>query len=429
MKVISEIYVPKETIGDESALVLTLYVKSGDFVEKDDFLVDLESSKAVTTIEAEYDGYVDVYCKEGEEVKINSLLMNIVDKYEKSYIETNILEENIYKYANNTLFSNKALELVKEHNIHKSKFKDHDFVNESDVLSLLTMKKIMTKHTEEIPKVNKSLDLSFDKSLVNMEMVSKSKKLEIKYLSDVQSGVMNSVLNVAVNINNIEATLIKYMKIFKDSYLPLIVYESSRLLKKYKVFNAYFIDDTIAYYKNINIGIATDIDDGLKVLSLPNSDKLAMYEIEDKLYQLFEKYLDKKLDIKDVSGSTFTITDLSPSGIDFFTPLINTKQSAILGISQVDKKLNRLYLTLVFDHRVTEGKIASEFLVGLKKRVESYGLNSKMEEDENTNSDIKCSSCLKTLKEDKEMKGLGMIKIVNHQGKEEYLCHICLAGY
>lgn len=436
MAVLLEIYVPKETVSDEFATVAKLYFKNGEAIKKGDVLVDLETSKTIISIEAEFDGFIDIFCTEGEDVKISSLLMNIVDGIDteeqvntalKDFVE---IEEEI---DTDTIFSKKALELIKINNISKSKFTNKDFVNEEDVLNALNPKKENKKSEEaNLLKVQQPVDYSYDETLVEVKPLSKLKKTEIKYLSDVQSGVMNSILNVSVDIKNIDESISQSLQIFKSSYLPLIVYEVSRLLSKYKVFNAYFMGNQIGYYKNINIGMATDIDDGLKVLTLQNTDKLNMNIIESKLYGLVEKYLDKKLDVTDVTGSTFTITDLSSSGIDFFTPLINTKQSAILGVSKVDTKLNRFYLTLVFDHRVTEGKIASEFLVELKNRIESYSLTEDIEDDtpiENTFLDVKCGACFKTLKEDKEMQGMGMIKRVNHQGKEDYICHVCLAGF
>jgi len=426
MALLQQINVPQETVSDEFVTIAKLYVKNGDKVSSGDALVDLETSKTIITIEAEVDGFVKVYCNEGEDVKIGTLLLEIVD-------DVKINEEDVVTAAgnletkSNTMFSKEALSLIQKHNLSQEDFKEFDFVNKDDVLQII---KPASKTSIQELEV-KQKEYYYDEKEVDIKPISNAKKAEIKYLSDVQSGVMNSVLNVAVDIKNIDKTLQSSFKIFKDSYLPLIVYETSRLLKKYKVFNAYFMGDKIGFYKNINIGIAIDIDDGLKVLTLKNTDKLDMSKIETRLYTLIEKYLDKKLEVSDITGSTFTITDLSSSGVNFFTPLINTKQSAILGVSSVDEKLSRFYLTLVFDHRVTEGKIASEFLVELKNRIESYSLLENKEENKNENieTDIKCGYCFKTLKEDEEMQGVGMIKIINHKGKEDYICHVCLAGF
>lgn len=79
MAVLSEIYVPKEIVNDKFVKIAKLYVKSGDAIKKDDVLVDLETSKTIVSIPAETDGFIDLFCKEGENLEIDSLLMNIVD--------------------------------------------------------------------------------------------------------------------------------------------------------------------------------------------------------------------------------------------------------------------------------------------------------------------------------------------------------------
>ena len=113
-----------------------------------------------------------------------------------------------------------------------------------------------------------------------------------------------------------------------------------------------------------------DIDDGLKVFVLPNTNTLSVDEIEGYVNEGIYKYLRKSLTPEDLSGSTFTISDLSQYGVERFIPLVNNNQAAILGVSSVDLKLNRFNMSLAFDHRVTEGKIASEFLSTLKGEIE-----------------------------------------------------------
>ena len=111
------------------------------------------------------------------------------------------------------------------------------------------------------------------------------------------------------------------------------------------------------------------MDDGLKVYTLKNTDKLSLEDIELEISQGIYDYFRKALTLNQIKGSTFTITDLSSLGVDHFVPLINYKQSAILGVSGVDKKLKRFTLSLSFDHRVTEGKVASKFLSELSSKL------------------------------------------------------------
>jgi pyruvate dehydrogenase E2 component (dihydrolipoamide acetyltransferase) len=212
-----------------------------------------------------------------------------------------------------------------------------------------------------------------------------------------------------------------------DSLLPIIVFETAKLLKKYPNLNAYFDNNTIRAYDDVNIGVAFDIDDGLKVYTIQDSDSLSLSEIELNICNGIDAYLDKKLTPEQLTGSTFTITDLSSFGVERLTPLVNYNQSSILGISSIDQKLHRVNLSLSFDHRVTEGKTVSQFLLDLKSRVESHtNIYSA-----NTGSDIrfKCSYCLKDLSEDKGLQGIGLIKIIKHDGSDGIVCRTCLEGW
>ena len=152
-----------------------------------------------------------------------------------------------------------------------------------------------------------------------------------------------------------------------------------------------------------------------------------MTNIESSISNAIDHYLNKSFTPEQLTGSTFTITDLSSFGASAVVPLVNSNQSAILGISSIDKKLNRVNLSLSFDHRVTEGKVASQFLLELKERIEGYlKIYSKASVDKNK---AKCSLCLKTLSEDKQMDGVGLINIMNHDGDNILVCNICLESW
>lgn len=209
---------------------------------------------------------------------------------------------------------------------------------------------------------------------------------------------------------------------FKDSILPVVVLESSRLLLKYPLLNAFFDNNQIAKFTAVNVGIAFDIDDGLKVVCLPETEKLGIFQIEDLIFELSNKYLDKKLSVRDLSDVTFTITDVSGTGVSFFAPLINKNNAAILGIAKMDQPSGNYILSLSFDHRVTEGKYAGNFLAELKSRVESFWFGG-----EDTGPLEFCYKCRKELTEDLNEKGF--IKVQTKGGEEKLICDTCLFNY
>jgi pyruvate dehydrogenase E2 component (dihydrolipoamide acetyltransferase) len=252
--------------------------------------------------------------------------------------------------------------------------------------------------------------------------VSAGKRREIEYLSSVARNGLVSTLYITINVKKVIKVLNQKLSFLRDSILPVILLESSRLLVKYPLLNAFFDNDQIGNIPSVNIGIAMDIDDGLKVVKFPDTDKMGIFEIEEMILELSNRYLDKKLSVKELTEITFTVTDISNTGISFFAPLINKNNSAILGIAKADNSGNCL-MSLSFDHRVTEGKYAGNFLADLKVRIESFSFES---EDDTVSTEV-CYKCFKELSEDLNEKGF--IKVQTSKGEEKLICDTCLFNY
>ena len=435
MKIVQEITVPQESVNDKSLNVVGINFANGDFVKKGETIIELETSKTILTLEAEYDGYIKYFCKIGDEVEINQKIIILTESklieeisLDHSHKEVSKSENKIKKDISfSSVFSKKALELIEKNNLKKSDFDHLDFITENDIQFKISPQDFAQNQSNPI-KSKKNIPSQELNSFqdITIAKLSTSKKREIEYLSAVQGDHLNCTLQIHLELNHFFAFVNPYLNILKDSLLPVITYEISRLLLQYKLLNSFFINNSIAFYDQVNIGIAIDIDDGLKVVKIPSTDKKSILEIEEKILDLSNKYLDKKLQTSDLTDITFTITDLSAFGISSFTPLINKDNAAILGISAIDSKLNRVTLSLTFDHRVTEGKLASQFLNELKGRIESYSVNTK---NDITVLDefYKCSKCNKKLSED--LNKTGFIKIINSSGEEKLICDSCFSNW
>jgi pyruvate/2-oxoglutarate dehydrogenase complex dihydrolipoamide acyltransferase (E2) component len=440
MKILQEIKAPQESVNDNFLNVVAIHYKNNDKVKKNDILIELETSKAVLTIEADFDGYIEYCCILDEEVKVNNTIIKIWDEPIKQLVDSNLndIKANPQKIQtpvtiNNTensnakiitKFSKKALEFIIQNKIDTTIFKDYDFVS-YEIAICYGNSPILKKEQNRVEnKPTKNDLIELDKTKILINKISHAKKREIEYLSAVQNAGLVSVINIDLNIEHLFQSVNQELKYFKNSVLPLIIYEGARLLVKFPMFNSFYNDNGIAEYLEVNIGIAMDIDDGLKVVKIPNTNKLHLLETEEALFQLANKYIDKKLSTSDLTDITFTITDLSSFGAISFTPLINKNNSAILGVSKIDEKLNRINLSLAFDHRVTEGKIAAIFLSNLKERVESY---KKSNIDIDLTNNISCFKCLKKLNED--MSEIGFINIITTKGEQKYICDTCFMKY
>ncbi|MFQ5686621.1 MAG: dihydrolipoamide acetyltransferase family protein, partial [Candidatus Scalindua sp.] len=157
---------------------------------------------------------------------------------------------------------------------------------------------------------------------------------------------------------------------FKDekvklTYLPFVMLNTAHALRQHPVFNSSWSDEGIIVKKDINIGIAVSLEDGLIVPVINNADKKHLAELARATRDLAERARNKRLKPDEVLGGTFTITNYGSNGSLFGTPIILLPQIAILGIGTITKRpvvtndaiaiRPMMYLSLSFDHRVVDG--------------------------------------------------------------------------
>lgn len=364
MTILYEIQVPKDNM-DEEIVVINLHFNSEDSIKKDIAIIDIETSKTVLELSSPVNGYIEYLVRTDEVVQIGQNIARIHDSISsiqessslqlESEKETSSSKVNVEK--TNKSITKDAQLLISKYNIDISLI-ESSFIKKKDVEKYLLEQSITTNSN-----INKNPNII-------SKPISNSKKIEIENLSNINNtGLVSTVF---MNIEAVDLHDSGENSKTSSSYLPLILLETSKLLRKYPVFNSFFSNEEIHEYLDINIGLAIDIDDGLKVFTLFAIDKKSLIQIKDSIFQGSYRYLRKSLTPKDLTGSTFTVTDLSLYGVDRFIPLVNKNQSSILGISSVDETLKRFNLSLSFDHRVTEGKRASEFLFELKEGIENY---------------------------------------------------------
>lgn len=170
----------------------------------------------------------------------------------------------------------------------------------------------------------------------------------------------------------------------KISVTALIVKAVAWALKQNPIVNSQYTDEKIIEYADINIGIATALDNGLIVPVIHNADRKDLLEISRELGDLAQRARSNKLQPDDLSGGTFTISNLGMFGIDRFTAIINPPQSAILAVGKMNKVFvpdendqpllqRQVAFTLSADHRVMDGSQAAKFLTDLKDSLLNLG--------------------------------------------------------
>lgn len=166
----------------------------------------------------------------------------------------------------------------------------------------------------------------------------------------------------------------------KVSYNALLMAIAAKALCDFPQMNTCLLNDEICQYADINVGLAVDTERGLLVPVVRAANQLNVLEIQQVGDALIQRAIDGKSQPDDLTGGTFTITNLGMFGIDAFTPIINQPQAAILGVGRIVNKpigLNgelvlqdRLTLSLSFDHRIVDGALAARFLQRIGQLVE-----------------------------------------------------------
>lgn len=170
----------------------------------------------------------------------------------------------------------------------------------------------------------------------------------------------------------------------KVSYNDIVVLAAAQALRNFPLVNASLVGEEIVYHNYIHIGIAVALDNGLIVPVVKNADEKNLYALGQEVRDLARRARENKLTPDEISGGTFTVTNLGMYGIDSFTPVINQPESAILGVCRiVDKPIAEndtvvikpmMNLSLSADHRLIDGALASQFLSQIKAFLEEPGL-------------------------------------------------------
>ena len=167
----------------------------------------------------------------------------------------------------------------------------------------------------------------------------------------------------------------------EPSINDIVLKAVAEALKAHMRLNAAYADGAVEQFQEINLGVAVDSEQGLIVPVLHGADRLSIGEIARATRDLGAKAQEGKLALTDLEGGTFTVTNLGGLGVDWFTPVLNPPQCAILGVGRVrrvpavvdDDIMVRDVATLVlsFDHRVVDGAPCARFLAHLKALIET----------------------------------------------------------
>lgn len=394
MSNIEEIVVPDlpESVAD--ATVATWHKKAGEFVKRDEVLVEIETDKVVLEVPAPIDGVLDAIVEEeGATVVSKQLLgkLRAVKEGEETNASVNKTEPTpsdrqqaaIEPESTNDALSPAVRRLLAENDLDPSKIKGSGVggrLTREDVEAYLaSASKVPAAAAAEPAPVLAA------RSEKRVPMTRLRKRIAERLLEAKNSTAMLTTFN-ELDMTPIKKLRKQYGEQFEKKhgvrlgFMSFYVKAVVEALKRYPEINASLDGDDIVYHNYFDISIAVSTPRGLVTPVLRDCDQLSMAEIEKQIKSLAEKGRDGKLTVEDLTGGNFTITNGGVFGSLMSTPIINPPQSAILGMHAIKDRpvaVNgqveirpMMYLALSYDHRLVDGRESVGFLVTIKELLE-----------------------------------------------------------
>lgn len=375
-----EVKVPMlpESIAD--ATVSTWHKKAGDAVSRDENIVDLETDKVMLEVPSPVNGVIKEIKKiTGDVVHANEVLVTIEEgagavsapKQETPKPQPAKKEAASVKepQAANVL-SPSARRAVAEHEVNLSD------VQGTGKGGRITRENVLTaaQTGEGGGRPEKRVPMTRIRTRIAERLLEVS-----------QTTAMLTTFN-EVNLQHVIELRNKYKEKFEKvhhtrlGFMSFFVKAAVEALKRFPLVNASIDGNDIVYHGYFDIGVAVSTDRGLVVPVLRDADKLSMAEIESKIADYANKARAGKLTLEEMQGGTFTITNGGVFGSLLSTPILNSPQSAILGMHKIEERpivengqiviRPMMYLAMSYDHRIIDGKDSVTFLVAIKEMLE-----------------------------------------------------------
>ncbi|ANZ22516.1 dihydrolipoamide succinyltransferase [Buchnera aphidicola (Diuraphis noxia)] len=393
-----------ESIND--ATIAKWHKKIGDVVNFDDNIVDIETDKVMIEISSPCNGILEKILEiEGKIVKPTQVIgkiqeSNFIQTENSKHFEINkkndFLEnkehlisktaqiKNSFETTNKNLTpSMRRLTRIQSNNniLNKSMYQNKEISNLNDV------KNTANKLTTNILNENHFYIQKNNEFKNRVKMSRLRQKIAERLLYSKNNTAMLTTFN-EVNMQSVILLRKKYQEIFEKThgvrigFMSFFVKAVVHALKKFPEINASIDETDIIYYKNFDISIAVSTPKGLITPVLKNANLMSISEIEKKIKEFAIKGSQNKININELTGGNFTITNGGVFGSLMSTPIINPPQSAILGMHAIQdraivvngaiKILPMMYLALSYDHRLIDGKESVSFLVTIKNILEDF---------------------------------------------------------
>lgn len=422
---VSVVTMPRLSDTMTEGTVASWLKKVGDDVKEGDILAEIETDKATMEFESFYAGtLLHIGIQEGESAPVDSVLAivgpagtdvsGILSGGSKPKAKTESKKEEVSEDKNesnaaetkeasaktetssgtndsNRVFASPlAKKIALDKGINLSDVKgsgENGRIVKNDVENFTPSAKAVATETKTEEKVSAST--SAPKAVPTGEVFaeevknSQMRKTIARRLAESKFTAPHYYLTIEVNMDNAMESrkLINSLPDTKVSFNDMVVKACAMALKKHPQVNSSWTEAATIINHHVNVGVAVAVEDGLVVPVVNHTDLLSLTQIGSSIKDLAGKARSKKLQPKEMEGSTFTVSNLGMFGIEEFTSIINQPNSAILSVGAIIEKPvvkngqivvgNTMKVTLACDHRTVDGATGAEFLQTLKHFIEN----------------------------------------------------------
>lgn len=402
-----DVKVPGVGESVQEGMIETWHKKTGDYVELDEVLLELETDKATVEIVAESSGVIEVLKDEGEVVKVGDILARIDDTAQASSggaqpAQTQQqdaptpqapLVQAQQQNAQHLDPGPAVRHMAAEQNIDVSSIPGTGRggrVTKGDVIASQNAAPASQQAPKKADAPSKSAEpspsLSGERETTVKPMSMIRRRIAERLISAQQTAAILTTFN-EVDMTAVMATRKKYKDKFQEKhgiklgFMGFFLKAAVAALEEFPLVNAYIEGTDIHYHNYCDIGVAVSTAKGLMVPIIRDVDQMSLAQVEGAIAGYAAKARDNKISLSDLEGGTFTVSNGGVFGSLLSTPILNPPQSAILGMHKTQqrpmvmdngeiKARPMMYLALSYDHRIIDGKEAVGFLVKIKEAIE-----------------------------------------------------------
>lgn len=401
-----DVKVPALSESITDGTLVNWHKKAGEFVRRDENLVDLETDKVVLEIVAPKDGVLQAITKNDGELVLSEEVIATINDAAKPTASTEKQSDNEgdsegdsrnvdepEEKIPNVLLSPAARKLVAENNIDPTRVSGtgrDNRVTKADIIHYLE-----TRGGGKDSEPESSVATSKEPPIVSAPMGERPEKRVpmtrlrarvAERLKDAQNTAAILTTFNEVNMQPVMGLRKKYKDQFEKQhgtrlgFMSFFVKAVTEALKQFPVINASIDGQDIVYHGYFDIGIAVGSPRGLVVPVLRDVDQLSFAGVEKGIRDFGQRANEGKLSLDELTGGTFSITNGGTFGSMLSTPILNPPQSAILGMHNITERAMvengevvvrpMMYVALSYDHRIVDGSDAVLFLVTIKNALE-----------------------------------------------------------